>query len=113
MSSRPTPIASRADKRSRSSKTMPDMVAIAVRLGLYLDLMLLFGLPMFGLYTLRGTERESGSVLRFRSVLASIALAGIGLSILGMMVLEASMRSEEKTSALQYLIRIPYAAFSL
>ena len=27
---------------------MPDMVAIAVRLGLYLDLMLLFGLPMFG-----------------------------------------------------------------
>lgn len=70
---------------------MPDMVAIAVRLGLYLDLMLLFGLPMFGLYTLRGTERESGSVLRFRSVLASIALAGIGLSILGMMVLAASM----------------------
>src|SRR3546814_13435909 len=46
---------------------------------------------MFGLYTLRGTERESGSVLRFRSVLASIALAGIGLSILGMMVLAASM----------------------
>lgn len=70
---------------------MPDMVAIAVRLGLYLDLMLLFGLPMFGLYTLRGTERESGSVLRFRSVLATIALAGIGLSILGMMVLAASM----------------------
>src|SRR3546814_9999222 len=91
MSSRPTPIASRADTRSRSSKTMPDMVAIAVRLGLYLDLMLLFGLPMFGLYTLRGNERESGSVLRFRSVLASIALAGIGLSILGMMVLAASI----------------------
>lgn len=67
------------------------MVAIAVRLGLYLDLMLLFGLPMFGLYTLRGTERESGSVLRFRSVLATIALAGIGLSILGMIVLAASM----------------------
>lgn len=70
---------------------MPDMVAIAVRLGLYLDLMLLFGLPMFGLYTLRGTERESGSVLRFRSLLATIALAGIALSVLGMMVLAASM----------------------
>src|SRR3546814_8885910 len=67
------------------------MLAIAFRLGLYLVLMLLFGLPMFGLYTLLGTERESGSVLRFRSVLASIALAGIGLSILGMMVLAASM----------------------
>ena len=70
---------------------MPDMVAIAVRLGLYLDLMLLFGLPMFGLYTLRGAERKSGSVLRFRPVLATIALIGIGLSILGMMVLTASM----------------------
>src|SRR3546814_2480143 len=119
MSSRPTPIASRADKRSRSSKTMPDMVAIAVRLGLYLDLMLLFGLPMFGLYTLRGTERESGSVLRFRSVLASIALAGIGLSILAMMVLAASVggvsveRSEEHTSELQSLLRTSYTAFCL
>lgn len=67
------------------------MVAIAVRTGLYLDLMLLFGLPMFGLYTLRGAERESGSVLRFRSALATIALIGIALSILGMMVLAASM----------------------
>lgn len=64
---------------------------IAVKLGLYLDLMLLFGLPMFGLYTLLGTERAPGSVLRFRSVLATIALGGIGLSILGMMVLAASM----------------------
>ena len=70
---------------------MPDIIAVAVRLGLYLDLMLLFGMPMFGLYTLRGAERASGSVLRFRSVLATIALAGIGLSILGMMVLAASM----------------------
>ncbi|HEX7820202.1 MAG TPA: copper homeostasis membrane protein CopD [Sphingobium sp.] len=70
---------------------MPDIIAIAVRLGLYLDLMLLFGLPMFGLYTLRGTERASGSVLRFRSVLATIALAGIGLSILAMIALAASM----------------------
>jgi len=70
---------------------MPDMVAIGVRLGLYLDLMLLFGLPMFGLYTLRGAERKSGSVLRFRPVLATIALIGIGLSVLGMMVLAASM----------------------
>lgn len=70
---------------------MPDILTIAVRLGLYLDLMLLFGLPMFGLYTLRGAERKSGSVLRFRPVLATIALIGIGLSILGMMVLAASM----------------------
>ena len=70
---------------------MSDMVTIAARLGLYLDLMLLFGLPMFGLYTLRGGERASGSVLRFRSVLATTALAGVGLSMLGMMVRAASI----------------------
>ena len=77
---------------------MPDTVATAVRLGLYLDLMLLFGLPMFGLYTLRGAERQSGSVLRFRPVLATIALVGIGLSILGVMVLAASMGGERSDS---------------
>lgn len=70
---------------------MPDTVATTVRLGLYLDLMLLFGLPMFGLYTLRGAERQSGSVLRFRPFLATVALVGIGLSVLGVMVLAASM----------------------
>lgn len=70
---------------------MSNWVAIAVRFGLYLDLMLLFGLPMFGLYALRGAERVSGSVLRFRPVLATIALAGAGLSVLGLIVLAASM----------------------
>lgn len=39
---------------------MSDMVTIAARLGLYLDLMLLFGLPMFGLYTLRGGGESIG-----------------------------------------------------
>ncbi|KAJ8137921.1 hypothetical protein OY671_008865, partial [Metschnikowia pulcherrima] len=67
------------------------MVAIAVRLGLYLDSMPLFGSPMFGLYTLRGAERASGSVSRFRSVLATMALVGVGLSMSDMMVLAASM----------------------
>lgn len=66
-------------------------MAIAVRLGLFLDLMLLFGVPMFGLLTLRGSERVSGAVLRFRLVLTTISLAGIGLSILAMMALASSM----------------------
>ena len=70
---------------------MPDIVAVLVRLGLYLDLMLLFGLPMFGLCLLRGAERESGSVLSFRPMLAILASLGLGLSLLGIMVLAASM----------------------
>lgn len=73
---------------------MPDTVAAAVRLGLYLDLMVLFGLPLFGLYALRGTERETGSVLPFRSLLVAGAIVGIALSAIAMLVLAASMSGE-------------------
>ncbi|MFT6568440.1 hypothetical protein [Sphingomonas sp. Ant H11] len=44
---------------------MPDIVAIPVGLGLSLDLILLFGLAMFGLYLWCRAERESGWVLPF------------------------------------------------
>ena len=74
---------------------MPDVLAIAVRFGLYLDLMLVFGLPMFGLYSFRGAERRSGSVLPFRSILCAATLTAIMLSILGLMVLAASMSGVE------------------
>jgi len=70
---------------------MPDTVAAAVRLGLYLDLMLLFGLPLFGLYTLRGTERETGPVLPFQPILVTGAIVGLVLSAIAMLVLAASM----------------------
>lgn len=70
---------------------MTETVAIAIRFGLYVDLMLLFGLPMFGLYALRGTERRSGEVIAFRGLLASLALLGLGSSVLALLVLAASM----------------------
>ncbi|CAH0498977.1 MULTISPECIES: copper homeostasis membrane protein CopD [Sphingomonadaceae] len=70
---------------------MTEAVSIAIRSGLYLDLMALFGLPLFGLYALRGAERATGSVLPFRSILAWGSILGIALSVLAMMVLAASM----------------------
>lgn len=70
---------------------MPDTVTIAVRLGLYLDLMVLFGLPLFGLYALRGAERETGSVLPFKSLLVPCVIIGIVLSAIAMLVLADSM----------------------
>lgn len=70
---------------------MTETVAIAIRFGLYVDLMLLFGLPMFGLYALRGAERRSGEVIAFRSLLTSLALLGLGLSVLALLALAASM----------------------
>src|SRR3546814_12539559 len=72
-------------------QSSPDMVATVFTLGYYVYLRLVCGVPWCGGYRARGTEGESGSVLRCRSVLACSALAGRGLSILGMMVLAASM----------------------
>jgi len=70
---------------------MSDLINIAVRFALYLDLMLLFGLPLFGIYALRGEERISGTALKFAPLLASMSLIGILLSIVGMLVLAKSM----------------------
>lgn len=70
---------------------MDDPASVAVRLALYVDLMLLLGLPAFGLYALRGAERASGAVLAFRRWVGSLALIGIGLSALALMLLAASM----------------------
>jgi putative copper resistance protein D len=58
-----------------------DSINIALRFALYLDLMLLFGLAAFGLYSLRGRERASGTVLPFASLLATTAVLGMVLSL--------------------------------
>jgi len=69
---------------------VPGIISIAVKLGLYIDLMLLIGLPMFALYALRGTEHWSRPNLALQSILATLALVGIGLSSLSMMPLAES-----------------------
>ena len=67
------------------------MGAIAVRFGLYVALMLSFGLASFGLYALRGGERQSGAALRFGRLLTWSAVAAGLLSVLGLGTLAASM----------------------
>jgi putative copper resistance protein D len=61
-----------------------DSINIALRFALYVDLMLLFGLAAFGLYSLRGQERVSGAVLPFVSLLAITAVLGGLLSLAAM-----------------------------
>ncbi|MCE1118597.1 MULTISPECIES: copper homeostasis membrane protein CopD [Pseudomonas] len=70
---------------------MGDSLTIAVRFALYLDLMMLFGLALFGLYGLRGKERASGTVLRFESLLYATSLLGIALSLVALGLLAKSM----------------------
>lgn len=63
---------------------------IAVRFALYVDLMLVFGLPLFALYTLRGEPRKSG-MSSFSRALTALSLLGLVLSVLSLLLLVAAM----------------------
>lgn len=64
---------------------------IAVRFALYLDLMLVFGLPLFSLYTLRGVEQRAGYKVISSGTSVVLSLAGAALAVLGMLLLAANM----------------------
>jgi putative copper resistance protein D len=70
---------------------MGDPLNVALRLALYLDLLLLFGLAAFGLYSFRGKERVSGAVLHFGWILPGIAALGMLLSIAAFVVMTSKM----------------------
>lgn len=70
---------------------MSDSINIALRFALYLDLMLLFGLAAFGLYSLRGTERKSGVVLNLESPLLTTAVLGALLSVAAILSMVSAM----------------------
>lgn len=70
---------------------MGDPLNVALRLALYLDLMLLFGLAVFELYSFRGKERVSGTLLHFGSLLAGTAAMGMLLSIAFFVVMTRNM----------------------
>ena len=66
-----------------------DAFGIVIRFALFLDLMAAFGLAMFGVISLRGTERVSA--LPLRPLIVGAAIVGVALSILGLWSLAASM----------------------
>lgn len=70
---------------------MTDMGAVAIRLGLYLDLMALFGLAAFALYALRGEERRFDGAIALGPWLWGSAALGAVLSLGGLAMLAAGM----------------------
>ncbi|WP_439125200.1 MAG: copper homeostasis membrane protein CopD [Pseudomonas rhizophila] len=68
-----------------------DLLNIVLRLALYLDLMVLFGLAAFGLYSLRGPERISGVVVHFKALVLTTALFGVLLSVAAMLCMAWAM----------------------
>ena len=80
---------------------MSDSVSIALRFGLYVDLMLLFGLALFGLYSLKGQERRSGAVLPFRSMLVGTTVLGVLFSVASMVMMARAMSGESDFAELR------------
>lgn len=70
---------------------LTDAFAVTLRFALYVDLMVLFGLPLFGLYALKGGERGVGGPVAFRPAIVSLSVAAVGLSIVAFVVMTASM----------------------
>ena len=72
---------------------MAELINILLRLALYLDLLLLFGLALFGLYSV-------DAVLRFRPMLRGMALIGALLSVAGLVLMTRAMSGETEFAAL-------------
>lgn len=69
---------------------MSDWLVIAARFALYGDLALLFGVPLFALYGLRGEERRHARLL-LRPLAGTLAITGIALSAIGFVAMAAAM----------------------
>ncbi|MCU0092183.1 copper homeostasis membrane protein CopD [Pseudomonas koreensis] len=72
---------------------MAELINILLRLALYVDLLLLFGLAFFGLYSV-------DAVLRFRPMLRGMALIGALLSVAGLLLMTRAMSGETEFAAL-------------
>jgi putative copper resistance protein D len=68
---------------------------------LYVDLMLLFGVALFGLYSLKGQQRLSGTVLPLRRLLTGTVVLGALLSIAGMVLMVRAMSGESDIAELR------------
>jgi len=72
-----------------------DWLIILVRFALYLDLMLMFGLPLFALYALREGERDVGKFRCYAGYAAMAGIVGLVLSVVDMAVVTKSMAGVE------------------
>ncbi|WP_095139948.1 copper homeostasis membrane protein CopD [Pseudomonas sp. Irchel s3a10] len=72
---------------------MAELINIILRLALYVDLLLLFGVALFALYNVNAP-------LRFRPLLRGLALLGALLSVAGLLLMTSAMSGETELAAL-------------
>ncbi|WP_413705328.1 copper homeostasis membrane protein CopD [Pseudomonas sp. Pseusp16] len=80
---------------------MSESANVVLRFVLYVDLMLLFGVALFGLFSFKGQERLSGTVLPFRRLLTGTAGLGALLSFAGMVLMVRAMSGESDIAELR------------
>lgn len=78
-----------------------DWLAVALRLALYVDLGLAFGLPLFCLGALRRDEHVARFAAQCRAVALGCALAGIVLSLGALVVMARTMTGADSYAALE------------
>ncbi|SPA32737.1 Copper resistance protein D [Cupriavidus taiwanensis] len=79
----------------------PEWLAAGLRLALYLDLALVFGLPLFCLYALHRDERAGRFARRCRALALGGAGTGIALSLLALAEMARAMTGVSDYAALQ------------
>ncbi|MCP1487158.1 Copper resistance protein D [Pseudomonas fluorescens] len=72
---------------------MGELINIVLRFALYVDLLLVFGLALFALYS-------AETLLRFRPMLRGMALIGALLSVAGLVLMTSAMSGETALAAL-------------
>ena len=72
---------------------MAELINIILRLALYVDLLLLFGVALFALYSVNAP-------LRFRPLLRGLALLGALLSVAGLLLMTSAISGETQLAAL-------------
>jgi len=71
---------------------MPDdWLVVALRFALYLDLMVLFGVPLFSLHAMRPDDRTSALAWKYVRIVGLAAVLGIGLSLVSMVMMAKTM----------------------
>ncbi|MNO44302.1 Copper resistance protein D [compost metagenome] len=83
---------------------MDDSIYISLRFALYIDLMLLFGLALFALYSFKDNERNDGAVLNLESWLVKTAAIGILLSVAAILHMAKTMSGASSIMELHHHI---------
>jgi putative copper resistance protein D len=78
-----------------------ELTNVLMRLGLYLDLGLLFGLAFFAFYALRPEEMATRFGLRLRSSVVILAVLGVVLSLMNVVVMAKNMSGADNYAEIE------------